>query len=104
MAYPCIICTQEVNKAYSCCSPECDKIHKVNQAAERRATMVKNVTVNADSQVDDYHRNNFLLSCEAHGGEMIQIVADYRKTHNFPYSHPNDCDCPICGDEMPQDN
>ena len=53
----------------------------IDRNAERLATMRKNVVVNADSQATTECRENFLQSCEAHGGELAQVVAEYRLAH-----------------------
>ena len=48
--------------------------------ADRRATIVANITTNARNQATPEARENYLCSCEAHGGELAEVVAEFRKT------------------------
>lgn len=45
---------------------------------DRKAMMFNNVRTNAKSQASPEHRENFFKSCEAHGGELAEVVAIVR--------------------------
>lgn len=49
------------------------------QPVDRRAKMLENVRATAAEQSTPEYRENYLRSCEAHGGDMIEIVAQVRK-------------------------
>ena len=53
-----------------------------NVQNDRKATMLKNVQVNARSQANDEHRENYFRSCEAHGGDLAEVVAVVRKEYS----------------------
>jgi hypothetical protein len=60
------------------------------QPIDRRKVMIDNVTNNARSQVNLECRNNYLKACEAHGGELAEVVKEL-KTTIF---------CDLCGSDL----
>jgi hypothetical protein len=44
-----------------------------------REQALKNVTENATCQATPECRENYFKSCEAHGGELAEVVAEVRK-------------------------
>ena len=53
------------------------------QQEERKATMLRNVREGARTQATPECRDNYLRSCEAHGGDMMEVVATVRKEMNL---------------------
>ena len=53
------------------------------QQEDRKQTMFKNVREGARSQVTAECRDNYLRSCENHGGDMIEVVATVRQELNI---------------------
>ena len=54
-------------------------MNKPQQPVDRKAVMLKNVRENANCQATAEGRENYFKSCEAHGGDMLEIVALVRK-------------------------
>ena len=54
----------------------------VRQPRDRREIMLQNVRTGAREQATPEFRENYLRSCAAHGGDMIEIVAMVRS--EFP--------------------
>lgn len=52
------------------------------QRLQRRIVMGRNVRENARVQATPENRENFFRSCEAHGGELAEIVAEVRREFN----------------------
>ena len=52
---------------------------------DRRKVMIDNVINNAKSQSTLECRNNYLKACEAHGGELAEVVKELKTTmmNNF---------------------
>ena len=46
---------------------------------DRKEVILRNVRENARCQVDAAHRENYFRSCEAHGGDLAEVVAAVRK-------------------------
>lgn len=57
---------------------------KSDRNADRRNLLFRNVRGNAGGQIDAQHRENYFRSCEAHGGELAEIVSVVRG--EFPQS------------------
>ena len=53
-------------------------MNEVRQPTDRREVMLRNVRSAAQEQVTAEFRENYFRSCEAHGGEMTEIVAIVR--------------------------
>ena len=45
---------------------------------DRKEKMLVNVRAGAKEQSSPTHRENYLKSCEAHGGDMIEVAAAVR--------------------------
>jgi hypothetical protein len=54
-------------------------MNEPKQKVDMREVMFRNVRENARHQIDSTHRENYFRSCEAHGGELAEIVAVVRK-------------------------
>jgi hypothetical protein len=53
-------------------------------AVDRRELMFKNVRENARCQATAECRENYFRSCEAHAGDMLEVVAVVRKEFSGP--------------------
>jgi hypothetical protein len=49
------------------------------QTNNRRLVMLENVTNNAKSQSTPEARENYFRACEAHGGELAEVVKQVRE-------------------------
>ncbi len=50
-----------------------------DNSMDRRAVMLKNVRDNSMAQSAPQFQENYFRSCEAHGGELAEVVAQIRK-------------------------
>jgi len=48
------------------------------QPVDRKAMMLDNVRTNAYAQATTECMENYLKSCEAHGGDMAEVVKQFR--------------------------
>lgn len=60
-------------------------MNEVRQPTDRREVMLRNVRSAAREQASAEFRENYFRSCEAHGGEIVEIVAIVRA--EFPLTN-----------------
>jgi len=50
---------------------------------DRKKVMADNVHTNAMAQKSQENRESYLKSCEAHGGELAEVVREWRHKHDI---------------------
>ena len=56
-------------------------MNEPKQPVDRKQMMFNNVRANAASQASPENRENFFKSCEAHGGDLAEVVAIVREEY-----------------------
>lgn len=58
-------------------------MNEEHQRKDRRQVMMDNVRENASVQLFPENVENYFRSCEAHGGELAEVVAVIRKEYTL---------------------